>query len=150
FGSTSRLYGVPARHIGMTPNAYRAGGAGERIAFACRGTPFGPLLLAATARGVCFAQFGDDRDSLLERLRSDFPRAELEPAPGARSTELDAWIDALAAYLEAEGPRPDLPLDLYGTALQIKVWRFLLEIPEGEVSSYREVASGIGAPKAVR
>lgn len=150
FGSTSRLYGVPARHIGMTPSAYRAGGAGERIAFACRGTPFGPLLLAATARGVCFAQFGDDPESLLERLRSDFPRAELEAAPGARSTELDAWIDALAAYLEAEGPRPDLPLDLYGTALQIKVWRFLLEIPEGEVSSYREVAAGIGAPKAVR
>src|SRR5690606_13176685 len=32
FGSSSRLYGVPARHIGMTPSAYRAGGAGERIA----------------------------------------------------------------------------------------------------------------------
>lgn len=150
FGSTSRLYDVPARNLGMTPGTYRAGAAGERIVYACRDTALGSLLLAATARGVCFAQFGDDAESLKERLRAEFPRASLEPAPGAESAALDAWLDALAAHLDAGGPRPDLPLDLYGTAFQVKVWRFLLQVPEGDVMSYAEVAAGIGKPKAVR
>src|SRR5690606_4339750 len=88
--------------------------------------------------------------SLKERLRAEFPRASLEPAPGAESAALDAWLDALAAHLDAGGPRPDLPLDLYGTAFQVKVWRFLLQVPEGDVMSYAEVAAGIGKPKAVR
>ena len=43
-----------------------------------------------------------------------------------------------------------MPLDLRGTAFQIRVWRFLLGIRAGEVLSYTEVAAGIGAPKAVR
>ncbi|HEX6993621.1 MAG TPA: bifunctional DNA-binding transcriptional regulator/O6-methylguanine-DNA methyltransferase Ada [Gammaproteobacteria bacterium] len=150
FGSSSRLYEVPARHIGMTPSAYRAGGAGERIVYACRDTALGAVLLGATERGVCFAEFGDDERSLRERLRSEFPRASLEPAPGAESPELDAWLDALVEHVEAGGPRPDLPLDLRGTAFQIKVWRFLLQIPDGSAMSYGEVAAGIGAPRAAR
>ncbi len=150
FGSSSRLYEVPTRSLGMTPSAYRAGGAGERIVYACRGTALGALLLAATERGVCFAEFGDDEESLVERLRKEFPRAALEPAPGAHSPALDAWLDALVEHVEAGGPRPDLPLDLRGTAFQVKVWRFLLEIPEGAMMSYGDVAAGIGTPSAIR
>ncbi len=59
FGSTSRVYGEAARNMGMTPAAYRAGGAGEKIFYASRSTSLGPLLMAATERGVCFAQFGE-------------------------------------------------------------------------------------------
>lgn len=150
FGSASRVYEPPARNIGMTPSAYRAGGAGERIAYASRSTPLGALLLAATERGVCFAQFGDVPEALLERLREEFANADLEPAPGADSPALDAWLDALVAHLESGAPRPELPLDLKGTAFQVRVWRFLLQIPEGDVLSYGEVAAGIGEPKAAR
>ncbi|MEQ8857620.1 MAG: bifunctional DNA-binding transcriptional regulator/O6-methylguanine-DNA methyltransferase Ada [Pseudomonadales bacterium] len=150
FGSTSRVYGAPARNIGMTPSAYRAGGAGEAIAYASRTTPLGTLTMAATARGVCFAEFGDDAATLRDRLAGEFPNAELYPAPGADSAELDAWIEALVAHLDAAGPRPELPLDLRGTAFQIQVWRFLLSVPEGTVLSYGEVAAGIERPRAVR
>jgi AraC family transcriptional regulator, regulatory protein of adaptative response / methylated-DNA-[protein]-cysteine methyltransferase len=59
-------------------------------------------------------------------------------------------VSALEAHIGGSAPRPDLPLDLRGTAFQIKVWRFLLQIPSGEVASYSEVARGIGAPSAVR
>ena len=54
------------------------------------------------------------------------------------------------AHIAGGAPRPDLPLDMRGTAFQIRVWKFLLGIPEGQVVSYTEVASGIDAPKAVR
>ncbi len=150
FGSPSRVYGETARNIGMTPSAYRAGGAGETVAYACRDTALGPLLMAATDRGVCFAQFGDSPETLKRQLRDEFPNARLQISPAEHSPPLDAWIDALVAHVDRRAPRPELPLDLRGTAFQIKVWRFLLGIPEGDVVSYGEVAEGIEQPTAIR
>jgi AraC family transcriptional regulator of adaptative response/methylated-DNA-[protein]-cysteine methyltransferase len=150
FQSTSRVYGASTRSLGMTPSAYRAGGAGETIAFACRETSLGLLLMAATDRGVCFAQFGTSEAALTRQLAAEFPSATLVASTMSTSPELDAWIDAFDAHVKGSAPRPDLPLDLRGTAFQIKVWRFLLKIPAGEVVSYTEVADGIGAPSAVR
>jgi AraC family transcriptional regulator, regulatory protein of adaptative response / methylated-DNA-[protein]-cysteine methyltransferase len=150
FESTSRVYNHAPRNLGMTPSAYRRGGAGEIIAYAVRDTAMGPLLMAATDRGVCFAQFGRSTAALIAQLKSEFPNATHAPSPMADSRELDAWMQALDAHIAGRAPRPELPLDLQGTAFQIRVWRFLLQIPEGSVLSYAELAAGIGAPKAVR
>jgi AraC family transcriptional regulator of adaptative response/methylated-DNA-[protein]-cysteine methyltransferase len=150
YGSTSRIYEQVDGGLGMTPSAYRAGGAGEAIRFAVRETAIGLLLMAATARGVCFVQFGESAAVLEARLAAEFPNAERLPAAAAAGDQLDAWVDALNAHLARSAPRPDLPLDLRGTAFQIRVWRFLLSIKPGEVVSYSDVAQGIGAAKAVR
>ena len=150
FGSTSRVYGEAARNIGMTPAAYRAGGKGETIVYACRESTLGPLMMAATERGVCFAQFGESCASLLDQLKREFPEAELSASPAADGQALSDWIEALDRFLAQRAPRPDLPLDLRGTAFQLKVWRFLLSLEVGDVVSYGEVATGIGAPKSVR
>lgn len=150
FSSPSRLYGNPAHNIGMSPSAYRSGGAGETIHFAARRTDLGWLLMAATDRGVCFAQFGPNESHLRQQLAREFPHAELRPSAAAGSPSLDAWVDALADHLQGAAPRPELPLDLRGTAFQMAVWRFLLSVPEGSVVSYGEVAAGIDRPTAVR
>jgi AraC family transcriptional regulator of adaptative response/methylated-DNA-[protein]-cysteine methyltransferase len=134
----------------MTPLTYRDGGAGEAIAYACRDTALGALVMAATTRGVCFAQFGSDKAALVTQLREEFPKASIGESTMTDSVELDAWIQALEAHLAGNAPRPELPLDLRGTAFQVRVWKFLLRVPEGDVVSYGEVARGIGAPKAVR
>ena len=149
YGSTSRVYDASMDHIGMTPRRYRAGGAGETIGWACRETVMGPLMMAATERGVCFAQFGESREQLLEQLKSEFPNACLQAAKN-NSVQLDDWIEALNAHLKNQGPRPELPLDLRGTAFQIQVWEFLLSVQGGDVASYSEVAQAIGKPRAVR
>ncbi len=150
FSSPSRLYGNPARNIGMNPSAYRSGGAGETIDFAVRQTELGALLMAATDRGVCFAQFGADEAELRSRLAGEFPHAELRLSAATESPALDAWLDALTIHLRGVAPCPELPLDLRGTAFQMAVWRFLLSVPEGNVVSYGEVAAGIERPTAVR
>lgn len=150
YGSTSRVYEGIDGALGMTPRAYRAGGRGETIVHAVRDTALGPLMMAATERGVCFVQFGETDDALLAQLEREFPHAERKPAEAAASTALDAWMTALADHLEGSGPSPDLPLDLRGTAFQLKVWRFLMSVPVGEVVSYSELAAGVGAPSAVR
>jgi AraC family transcriptional regulator of adaptative response/methylated-DNA-[protein]-cysteine methyltransferase len=148
FGSTSRVYGEAPRDLGMTLSAYRDGAAGERIHWALRKTRLGWLAMAATARGVCFAQFGDDADELRAELAREFPKAARVESAG--SAQLNAWIEALDAHLSRSAPMPDLPLDLRGTAFQMRVWRFLQGIPLGETRSYADVAQAIGAPKATR
>lgn len=150
FGSISRVYGESTRNIGMTPRAYRAGGAGEIITYACRNTALGLMAMAATEKGVCFVQFGGDEESLVSKLKEEFPKAGLNTSPAKYAPELDAWMKALDQHISEGAPRPDLPLDMRGTAFQIKVWRFLLSIREGDVLSYSELAAQIDNPKAVR
>ena len=150
FGSISRVYGETTRNIGMTPGAYRAGGAGEIISYTCRRTAIGMMAMAATDKGVCFVQFGDDEASLVSQLELEFPNAELGASPAQDAPELDAWIAALDQHISEGAPRPDLPLDMRGTAFQIKVWQFLLSIREGDALSYSELAAQIDKPKAAR
>lgn len=150
FGSVSRVYGESSRNLGMAPKAYRAGGADEVIAYAFRRTSLGLVAMAATDRGVCYVQFGDDEESLIACLKAEFPKAELVASPAQNAPELDAWMEALDQHISKGAPRPDLPLEMRGTAFQMKVWQFLLSIREGDVLSYSELAARIDKPKAVR
>jgi len=150
YGSVSRVYEQVDGRIGMTLSAYRAGGAGEKIAYALRETALGLILMAATDRGVCFIHFGDDEQTLLDTLSKEYPNGDLIVSSATDTPELTLWIEALDHHLSTHGPRPDIPLHLNGTAFQMRVWRFLMSVPEGDVKSYSEVAQGIGAPKAFR
>jgi AraC family transcriptional regulator of adaptative response/methylated-DNA-[protein]-cysteine methyltransferase len=144
YGSTSRVY--EADPLAMAPQVYRRGGDGERIAFALRDTVHGPLLMAATDRGVCFAAFGDARAALPDALAAAFPNAALEPSQGP----VDDWVTALEAHLADGRPAPEVPLDLRGTAFQLRVWRFLRGIPPGQRRSYAAVGDALGSgPRAV-
>lgn len=150
FGSISRVYGEATRNIGMTPRTYRAGGSGEVIRYACRTTSIGLMAMAATDKGVCFVQFDDDEKSLLSRLQKEFPNARLSASVAQNSPELDAWMEALDQHISKGSPRPELPLDIRGTAFQMRVWQFLLSIREGDVLSYTELAERLNKPKAAR
>jgi AraC family transcriptional regulator of adaptative response/methylated-DNA-[protein]-cysteine methyltransferase len=150
YGSISRVYGEATRNVGMAPKAYRAKGSGEAITYVVRNTVLGLLMMAATDKGVCFVQFGDDEMSLYSLLETEFSKAELLASRAPDAPELDLWMDALAQHVDEGMPRPDLPLDMRGTAFQMKVWQFLLSIQEGDVLSYGEVATQIDKPKAFR
>ena len=41
-------------------------------------------------------------------------------------------------------------MSLEGTKFQVKVWRAIAKIPEGEVRTYKELAGIIKKPKAIR
>jgi AraC family transcriptional regulator of adaptative response/methylated-DNA-[protein]-cysteine methyltransferase len=150
FGSSSRVYGEATRNIGMNPKAYAAGGDGEVIYYACRSSSLGLMLMAATQKGVCSVQFHDDENALITQLGQEFPHATRVRSAAQDSPELDNWMQALNLHISQGAPKPDIPLDIRGTAFQIKVWQFLLSIKEGDVLSYADVAKQIDSPKAVR
>ncbi|HVT32929.1 MAG TPA: bifunctional DNA-binding transcriptional regulator/O6-methylguanine-DNA methyltransferase Ada [Rhodanobacteraceae bacterium] len=150
FGSSSRVYERVDTRLGMTPAQYRGGGRGVAISHATSMTPLGLLMIGATDRGICFIQFGDGEGALLRRLADEYPNATLAPMPKAHAATFAAWMRALGDYLEGAAPSLDLPLDVRGTAFQMRVWRYLQTIPRGHVESYAEVARGIGQPTAAR
>jgi AraC family transcriptional regulator of adaptative response/methylated-DNA-[protein]-cysteine methyltransferase len=150
FGSSSRVYGRADSRLGMTPGEYRAGGKGVRISYAAADCPLGRMMIGATDRGICFLQFADRDSELLDKLRREYPEAEIGAIPEPYSGDFDDWMSALREYLEDGSPRLDLPLDVRATAFQMKVWRYLQSIPAGHVESYAEVAAGIGQPAAAR
>jgi len=146
FGSESRVYENTARHLGMTPGAARRGGAGEEISIAEAESPFGPLLIGATAKGICFLGFGETADALRGDLAARFPAARLRTAPDA----LAGTLRRVIGFIEEPRAALDLPLDLRGTIFQRRVWEALRRIPLGETRSYSALAAEMGAPQATR
>jgi AraC family transcriptional regulator of adaptative response/methylated-DNA-[protein]-cysteine methyltransferase len=150
YGSSSRAYEGTEAWMGMTPRQYKAGGAEIEISWATAQTPLGRVMMAATDRGLCFVQFGSSESELLARLKEEFPAARLEPLTRPYPAEFAGWIERLSRYLEGERELERIPVDLQGTAFQLKVWRYLQTIPAGKVKSYSEVAKAIGQPSATR
>jgi AraC family transcriptional regulator, regulatory protein of adaptative response / methylated-DNA-[protein]-cysteine methyltransferase len=146
YSSSSRLYAVSNAQLGMTPSTYRRGGRGMHIRYATADTAFGRLLVAATERGVCFVELGDDDKALEAGLAAEYPLASREQAPA----EMGDWMSGVLATLDGGSRRAAVPLDVKATDFKWRVWRALQEIPYGETRSYAEVAAAIGAPKAVR
>ena len=149
YGSSSRAYEDAATRLGMTPAAYKRGGAGAQIDYALTKTSLGVLLVAATERGVCAVKLGDNEKYLEEALNSEYPAAERKRA-AAPSSELQTWVDAVVAAIDGTSARSDVPLDVQASAFQWKVWRELQRIPFGQTRSYSEIAQAIGSPRAVR
>lgn len=147
FASTGRFYAAADGILGMTPSAWKDGGAGEEIRFATGDCRLGALLVAKSSRGICAISLGDAPEPLIAELRQRFSQASLvaEPTLGDHLGQVIGMIDGAQA---AGGG--DLPLDLRGTAFQIRVWQALREIPRGSAVSYAELANRIGAPRAVR
>jgi AraC family transcriptional regulator of adaptative response/methylated-DNA-[protein]-cysteine methyltransferase len=131
----------------MSPTELRRGGEGLEIGVTVRPCSLGQVLIAATARGVCAVFFGDSAGPLRRDLRRRFPGARVRDGEG---TDLPALADRIVELVNTGRARPDIPLDLIGTAFQQKVWRALREIRPGSTTTYRELARHIGAPRAVR
>jgi AraC family transcriptional regulator of adaptative response/methylated-DNA-[protein]-cysteine methyltransferase len=152
FGSPSRVYENTARHLGMTPGAYRRGGEGVAIRYTVAGTPLGRLLVATTVHGLCAVRLGAKDGELEAELRAEFPRAALERVDDGAHEWIDGAIARVSAMLGLAPVHgaPPLPADLAATAFQWRVWEELMRIPAGETRSYTDVARAIGRPRAVR
>ncbi|MCB2051598.1 MAG: methylated-DNA--[protein]-cysteine S-methyltransferase [Novosphingobium sp.] len=142
FTAPSRFYDSMDGRMGMPASAWVNGGAGVTICWADVATTFGPMLVAATDKGVCRLAFGEDEIALRER----FPNARLM----AGGADFQALLQRVVSAVEKPGSDNTIPLDVQGTAFQEAVWRALQAIPAGETRTYAEIAAAAGNPRAVR
>lgn len=140
YESPARFYAAMRDRLGMSPSAWRKGGAGVEIGWQVVETSLGPMLLAATDKGVCRLSFNEGE----AELRAHFPEAEL-----VQGGLPDGLLDQVVAQVEGRGTA-EVPLDTGGTPFQQRVWAQLRAIPSGETRSYAEIASAVGNPKASR
>ncbi|OYY78028.1 MAG: bifunctional transcriptional regulator/O6-methylguanine-DNA methyltransferase [Sphingomonas sp. 28-62-20] len=142
YSAPSRFYEGAGKRLGMTPSIWKRGGAGVTIRWTIAETSLGPMLVAATDKGLCRVSFDEGEAA----LRARFPNAEITPG-GAALADLAARV---VASVESPDRDQDLPIDVQGTAFQEAIWQALRQIPLGETRSYAELAAVAGNPKAVR
>lgn len=142
YSAPSRFYDTASDRLGMTPSAWKRGGAGATIRWTVAPTSLGSLLVAATDKGLCRVAF----DEGWAHLAARFPRAEIMEG-GAALADLAARV---VGEVEQPGRDTALPLDVQGTAFQEAVWQALRRIPPGETRSYAQIAAAAGSPRAVR
>lgn len=117
------------------------------IAYRTVDSPVGPLLLAATPRGLVRLAYGTEgHDRVLAALATSIgPRVLREPK------RLDAAARQLEEYFSGQRRSFVLPLDLaLSKGFRLLVQQYLPSIGYGQTRSYRRVAELIGSPKAVR
>lgn len=117
------------------------------VAYRTVDSPVGPLLLAATPRGLVRVAYGiEDHDRVLETLAGRLSPRVLR-APG----RLDAAARELEEYFAGQRRAFDLPLDLsLSKGFRLLVQQYLPSIGYGQTRSYQQVAALVGHPKAVR
>lgn len=142
--STSRLHEMFVKIEGMTPAEFKNGGKNLAINYSFAESPFGNLVVASTSKGVCHMAFEDDEEKSIDDLRRKFPNATLQ-----RKLDL-LQQNALFIFQNDWSKLPEIKLHLKGSEFQLKVWESLLKIPMSKLSTYREIAKGIGNPNASR
>lgn len=106
----------------------------------------GLILAAQSDLGVCFVSLGDEQQLMVNELLEFYPKAQ----PAGSDLHFARSLETVSAYIEHPGMVFDLPLDIHGTAYQLRVWQALREIPIGKTASYTEIAQRIGAPRSAR
>jgi AraC family transcriptional regulator of adaptative response/methylated-DNA-[protein]-cysteine methyltransferase len=139
---TGRLHDLFINIEGMTPGEYRNGGENLMINYSYAETPFGNMLVASTAKGICHMAFADNEQQALAALKKIFPNA--------RYKQMVDLIQQNALYIFTKdwGNLSKIKLHLKGTPFQLKIWETLLKIPMGKLSSYGNLAEQLQMPKA--
>ena len=117
------------------------------VAFTTVDSPVGPLLLAATPKGLVRVAYEvEDHDHVLDALaRRISPRVLRAPR------RLDAAARELGEYFDRQRRTFDLPLDLsLSRGFRQLVQQHLPEIAYGQTRTYGQVAELVGNPRAVR
>jgi methylated-DNA-[protein]-cysteine S-methyltransferase len=118
------------------------------VAYTILESPVGPVLVAATRRGLVRIAFGPYtyKDEVLQDLSE-----QISPRVVEAGSYFDGVRRELDEYFSGKRTRFDLPLDwTLIDGFGRKVLKRTAEIPYGRVSTYRDVAAAAGSPRGAR
>ena len=140
-----RLHDLFVNVEAMTPGEYKHRGKDLTIRYGAHPSPFGWCLVMRTPRGVCGLAFISPAG--VGEALADLARG----VEAATFIEDEAHTaEVVEAIFGDSGDRNDIALHLRGTPFQIKIWRALLTIPPGYMTSYGDLARRVGAPGVSR
>jgi AraC family transcriptional regulator of adaptative response/methylated-DNA-[protein]-cysteine methyltransferase len=143
-----RLHDLCVTLESASPGELKSGGAEWTITAGFGPSPFGLCLVASGPRGICHLSFVEQagRSRAWAALRKEWPNARL------RRADVKAAGLIRSLFTPAAGRRAGSPLRacVKGTAFQLRVWRALLKVPPGALTTYGRLAEAAGAPAAAR
>jgi AraC family transcriptional regulator of adaptative response/methylated-DNA-[protein]-cysteine methyltransferase len=141
-----RLHDLLVTIEAASPGEFKNAGRGLNIEWGFAESPFGQCSLGWNARGICHVAFHDaeENSAAATELRENWPNAVFQ--------RNDREARRLAKTIFNSDTPATAPLKAFvrATPFQLKVWRALLQIPEGCVASYRSIANTIGDANAAR
>jgi len=142
-----RLHDLCVALEAASPGEMKAGGADLTIDYGFAMTPFGEALIGETARGICHLSFldGERRGGARRLLFDQWPAAKLQ-----RNDKHAAELAGQIFMRRENETRPRLRAFVRGTAFQLRVWRALLQVPAGALTSYGRLSAAIEQPSAAR
>ncbi|UOG41472.1 bifunctional helix-turn-helix domain-containing protein/methylated-DNA--[protein]-cysteine S-methyltransferase [Leptospira noguchii] len=142
---TSRLHDLFVKIEGMTPGEFKNGGENLKVRYSFQKSVFGDYLIASTEKGICNLFFYDiPKEQIVSELKKQLDRADIIEQTDENQNRVIRFFDNTLNGNEK------IKLHLKGTEFQIKVWEALLKIPEGQLSSYSDIADWIGQKNASR
>ncbi len=139
--SSSRLHELFVNLIGVTPKEWREKGKDVLITYGYGQTPFGEALIGFTDKGVCYLGFIDEnKNEIFKRFNELWENANLHFDEKAACQYLENIFIKNKKY----------SLFVKGTNLQVNVWKALLNLPNGVVATYQDIANYLEKPKAAR
>ncbi|EMM99386.1 methylated-DNA--[protein]-cysteine S-methyltransferase [Leptospira noguchii str. 1993005606] len=142
---TSRLHDLFIKIEGMTPGEFKNGGENLKVRYSFQKSAFGNYLIASTEKGICNLFFYDiPKEQIVSELKKQLDRADIIEQTDENQNRVIRFFDNTLNGNEK------IKLHLKGTEFQIKVWEALLKIPEGQLSSYSDIADWIGQENASR
>jgi AraC family transcriptional regulator of adaptative response/methylated-DNA-[protein]-cysteine methyltransferase len=121
YGSSRALYEKAGTQLGMTPATYQRGGVGLRVRYASIASTLGRVLLAGTEDGICAVLLGGDDQTVIRKLRGEFPMAvqTRHRIPPRR------WTASIESCQREDPLLVKLPLELRVRVFQARVWKNL-------------------------
>ncbi len=139
-----RLHDLIVTLDGMTPGELKLLGRGAVIRYGFTDSPFGQVLAASTARGVCHLAFVDTG-------KEKAAVAELENRwPGAALERDDSHALTLARKIWQDNGGAKVKVSAGGTNFQLKVWQALIDLGGRGRTTYTDIAERVGSPAGTR
>lgn len=152
---SSRLHDHFVQLEAVTPGEFKQKGQNLQLDYGVHATPFGPLFIAMTSRGICKASFIDfsSLEQELAALQQAWPLSTLQHNQALTAPVVDRMFSLQYEHHQQykhDSLQKPFSLHVSGTNFQVAVWRALLKIPSGSLVSYSELANTLGYPKASR
>ena len=134
----------------VTPGQYKRLGSGLEIYHGIHPSPFGPMFLALTDKGICELAFGSGEvlENEARGLHRRWPAAQVFQDSKRTASTADRLFSPRSG--SGDGRESGFHLFVKGTNFQVNVWRALLRVPEGSLISYKQLARLTGNPAAIR
>lgn len=144
---SSRAHDLCVNLEAASPGEMKSGGEGWTIVAGFTETPFGTCLIAESPRGICHLAFVNpgERDAAWAELEQSWPNAQL-----SRDDSAAAKLSAQIFTRRGRRSRRALRALVRGTPFQLRVWRALMQVSPGRLTSYGRLAASLGIPQAAR